>query len=115
MLNSNNYLSVNASVSAHLSKYMPIMIQFKSTIQRDIIPQLSPLELQDIAFSRINKKVIEKLVNIGKSLYKQSTEHTDETIYCICLAIGTIIKEYEWGIRYIQQDGMCEIAAKIVA
>ena len=114
MLNSNNYSSVQASITGNFSKYMPIMMQFKSTIQRAIIPLLSVKELQDIRDSRINMSVIEKLAHIGKTQYQQSIERTDETLYCLCMAIGTIIKEYDWGIKYVQQDGMCEIAAKII-
>ena len=30
------------------------------------------------------------------------------------MAIGTIVKEYDFGIKYVQQDGMCEMAAKIM-
>lgn len=114
MLSTNNYLSVQASITNHFSKYMPIMMQFKSTIQRTIIPLLSANELQDIRDCRTNITVIDKLVHIGKTQYQKSMERTDETLYCLCMAIGTIIKEYDWGIRYIQQDGMCEMAAKII-
>lgn len=114
MLNSDNYSSVQASITGNLSKYVPIMMQFKSTIQRAIIPLLLTNELQDIRDSRINMNVIEKLAHIGKIQYQQSIEHTVETLYCLCMAIGTIIKEYDWGIRYVQQDGMCEMAAKII-
>lgn len=114
MLNTNNYLSVQASITSHLNKYIPIMMQFKSTIQRAIIPQLSTNELKDIRDSRTNTTVIEKLVYIGKTQYQQSRERTDEILYCLCMAIGTIIKEYDWGTRYVQRDGMCEIAAKII-
>ena len=30
------------------------------------------------------------------------------------MAIGTIIKEYDWGTEYIQQSGMCALAEKCV-
>ena len=98
---------------SNFGKYMPIMMQFKSYIQRAIIPTLSTHELQDIKDCRLNMEVIDKLANIGKIQYKQSVERNDETLYCLCMAIGTIIKEYDWGIEYIQQEGICEIAAKI--
>lgn len=90
------------------------MMQYKSSIQRMIIPMLSMDELQDIKDSRLNMEVIEKLANIGRVQYQQSMEHNCEFLYCLCMAIGTIIKEYNWGIKYVQQDGMCELAEKIV-
>lgn len=93
---------------------MPIMMQYKSSIQGMIIPMLSTDELQDIKDGHLNMKVIEKLANIGKGQYQQSNSQSCEFLYCLCMAIGTIIKEYDWGIRYVQQDGICEIAEKIV-
>lgn len=114
MLNSSNYLSVQASITGNFGKYMPIMIQFKSSIQKAIIPMLSADEVQDIKNCHLNMKVIDKFANIGKVQYQQSMEHSDEILYCLCMAIGTIVKEYDWGIRYVQQNGMCEMATKIM-
>ena len=87
MLNKLNIESVKSKVSNHLMSYMPCMIKYKSSIQREI---LSLLTYSDTC-----------------------SDKTDETVYCICMAIGTIIKEYDWGVYYIQSAGMCEIAAKI--
>lgn len=115
MLNSNNYSSVQASITGNFSKYMPIMMQFKSTIQRVIIPLLSANELQDIRDSQINMNVIEKLAHIGKTQYQKSIEHTDETLYCLCMAIGTIIKEYDLGNKYIPKEGMCDMSQRITS
>lgn len=114
MLDSGNYLSVQASITGNFGKYMPIMIQFKSSIQRKIIPMLSADELNDIRDCRLNTEVVDKLANIGRTQYQQYPEHSNEILYCLCMAIGTIIKEYDWGIFYIQQAGMCEMATKII-
>lgn len=114
MLDSSNYLSVQASIMGNFGKYMPIMIHFKSSIQRTIIPMLSAGESQDIINCRLNTGVIDKLANIGRIQYLQYPEHSSEILYCLCMAIGTIIKEYDWGIFYVQQAGMCELAAKIM-
>ena len=114
MLDSSNYLSVQASITGNFSKYIPKMMLFKSSIQKAIIPMLSVEELQDIKDCRLNMGVIDKLGNIGKEQYQQSMEQDNETLYCLCMAIGTIIKEYDWGIKYVQLDGMCEMAAKII-
>ena len=69
MLNLNNYLSVQASVMGNLGKYMPIIMQFKSFIQRAVIPLLSANELQDCY---LNRQVIDKLVYIGIGQYKKT-------------------------------------------
>ena len=98
-----------------MGKYLPVMIAFKSAIQRVIIPMLTPTELGDIKDCQLNMTVVEKLANLGKTQYLHATERNDEILYCLCMAIGTIIKEYDWGIKYVQQDGMCELAAKISA
>lgn len=88
------------------------MIKYKSSIQREILSLLTYSDTCDIRDCRFNTEVVEKLVALGKKHYA-SSDKTDETVYCICMAIGTIIKEYDWGVYYIQSTGMCEIAAKI--
>ena len=98
----------------NLGKYMPIIMQFKSFIQRAVIPLLSANELQDIKDCCLNRQVIDKLVYIGIGQYKKNAEQSDEVLYCLCMAIGTIIKEYDWGTEYIQQSGMCALAEKCV-
>ena len=115
MLTVHNYSSVQTKVMGNMDKYLPIMISFKSLIQNSIISMLSSGEVQDIKDSNLNLDVIDKLIRLGQIVYKnQSHTHNDETLYCLCMAIGTIIKECDWGTKYIQQDGMCEIAKKIV-
>ena len=71
MLDSSNYLSVQASITGNFSKYIPKMMLFKSSIQKAIIPMLSVEELQDIKDCRLNIGVIDKLGNIGKEQYRQ--------------------------------------------
>lgn len=115
MLSSSNYLSTQSNVMGNMGKYLPVMVAFKSAIQRAIIPMLSSNELEDIKGCHLNMTVIEKLAKLGKAQYQHAAERNDETLYCLCMAIGTIIKEYDWGIKYVQQDGMCELAAKIAA
>ncbi len=112
MLNKLNIESVKSKVSSQLMSYMPYMIRYKSSIQSEILPLLTYSETCDIRDCRFNPEVVRKLVLLGKRHYA-SSDKTDETIYCICMAIGTIIKEYDWGVYYIQSAGMCEIAAKI--
>ena len=109
-----NYSTVQANVMKNASRYMALMINFKSLIQREIIPMLSQQELSDIRDCRLNTSTINKLVTLGKKHFQSSTEKSNEVLYCLCMAIGTIIKEYDWGTQYIQQSGMCAISQKIV-
>lgn len=109
-----NYSTIQANVMKNASRYMVLMINFKSLIQREIIPMLSQQELSDIRDCRLNTSTINKLVTLGKKHFQSSTEKSNEVLYCLCMAIGTIIKEYDWGTQYIQQSGMCAISQKIV-
>lgn len=113
MINTTNYSFVQANVMGNMQKYLPIMASFKTDIQRAIIPLLSSKEKQDIVNCTLNITVVDKLVNIGKEQYRKTEIHDDNTLYCLCMAIGTIIKEYDWGTHYVLQDGMIELATKI--
>lgn len=115
MLNQNNYSTAQADVKINIVKYLPLMTQFKSAIQREIIPMLTETETDDIRLCRLNTGTIGKLAALGRQHWACAREKTPATMYCLCMAIGTIIKEYDWGIKYIQQDGMCEISAKITS
>lgn len=96
----------------NFAMYMSEMLRIKSQIQRDIIPLATPSELDDIRNGKTNQLTIDKLSQIGKRLYQESNK-SDEMLYCVCMAIGTIIKEYDWGFKYITETGMCEIAQKV--
>ncbi len=113
MLNTTNYLSVQNSVMSNFSSYMSLMIYLKSTIQKEILTMLSPEEILDIQNNRLNVNVINSLTKLGKKYYQSLKERNDCTLYCVCMAIGTIIKEYDWGSKYVQREGMCEIAASV--
>lgn len=113
MLTTSNYLSVQATVTKNLSQYLPSMIAYKSSIQRDAISLATSQEISDIAACRLNLSLVDKLVNLGKKHYVLS-DKSDTTLYCI-MAIGTIIKEYDWGYEYIEQSGMLDLTAKIAS
>ena len=115
MLDQHNYSTAQAEVMGNIAKYLPLMTQFKSAIQMEIIPMLTETETDDIRLCRLNTGTIGKLAALGRQHWAGAREKTPATMYCLCMAIGTIIKEYDWGIKYIQQDGMCEISAKITS
>ena len=114
-LTETNYSTVQANVTKNMMQYMSMMKDFKSLIQREIIPMLSQQELYDIRDCRLNIDTIDKLATLGKKHFQCAPQKSNEVLYCLCMAIGTIIKEYDWGIMYIQQDGMCEMSTKITS
>lgn len=109
MLTPFNYQSVQSSAISDFSS----MMMYKSCLQNEIIPLITPQELRDIKLCRLNFSLLEKLAKLGKKHFYES-DQSDISLYCICMAIGTIIKEYDWGLDYIQQEGMCKMANMIV-
>lgn len=87
------------------------MIPMKSSIQRDVLPLLTRQEEMDIVASRKNEQVINKLAQLAADHYRQSPNNA--TMYCLCMSVGTIIKEFEWGTEYIKPEGMYKLAQKI--
>jgi hypothetical protein len=102
----------NAFTSTGFSSQFNELRNIKVIIQTQITDRLSQKELCDIALSKKNDDVIEKLIAIGKVLYIQNP--SDEKAYMIAVAIATIIKEYEWGSYYLAGDGLYELVNKIV-
>lgn len=113
MLTSANYQTVQRNVTSNFLRYFTLMRSCKTVLQNEVIPLLSLQEKNDIKNSRFNQNVLDKLTSLGKREYQKQADKTDEVLYCICMSIGTIIKEYEWGTTYISQTGMCQLAAKI--
>lgn len=88
-------------------------IPIKTNLQNAIVNCLTQEELIDIWGSKFNEGVIEKLILLARPYYKEAP--TDETLYVLALSIGTIIKEYEWGIYYLSKNGMQELRDRIRA
>lgn len=86
-------------------------IPIKTNLQNAIVECLTQEELSDIRNSHLNENVIEKLILLGRPYYKESP--TNETLDALALSIGTIIKEYEWGLYYLGKTGIQEIKDRI--
>lgn len=84
---------------------------FKSEIQNAILAQISQQEKSDIQYSRYNENVVEKLVTLGAE--KFAAYNSVEALYCAAMAVGTIVKEYEWGIQFVTGDGCYQMARRI--
>lgn len=88
-----------------------LMKMFKSTIQTQVIPQMTMQEQFDVRDSRLNESVVSKLITLASNQYLQY--QTPEALYCAAMSVGTIIKEYEWGTQYVSGSGLYELAKRI--
>ena len=86
-------------------------IPIKTNLQNAIVNCLSQEELADIWSSTLNESVIEKLILLARPYFKE--EPTDKTLDVLALSIGTIIKEYEWGLYYLHKEGIQELKDRI--
>lgn len=84
---------------------------FKTEIQYDVFSLISEDEKLDIKYSRYNENVVEKLVKLGAE--KFSAYNSVEALFCAAMSVGTIIKEYEWGIQFVVGDGCYQMARRI--
>ena len=81
MLNQNNYSAAQADVKGNIVKYLPMMAQLKSTIQREIIPMLTEKETDDIRLCRLNTGTIGKLAALGRQHWACAHEKTPAAMY----------------------------------
>lgn len=103
----------NAFTSTGFSSQFNEFRNIKITIQTKITDRLSQEELYDVALSKKNDNVIEKLISIGKELYNQRP--SDENAYMIAVSISTIIREYGWESNLQTDDVVYELVNEIVA
>ena len=86
-------------------------IPFKTNLQNAIVECLTQEELSDIWSSHFNESVIEKLILLAGPYYNE--EPTKDTFDALAISIGTIIKEYEWGVYYLHKEGIKELKDRI--
>ena len=98
-------------VKNNFSTMLPKMIAYKNYIQRAVLEIVTQRELEDIRDSRINQGLIDKLVSLANQEWQLSGDVN--SLYCAAMAVGTILKEYEWGIKWVTGDGLYEIAQRI--
>ena len=87
------------------------MINFKRSIQTAVILIATEQELQDVRDCRINNGLINKLVTLAKEA--MPLPYDAKQLYCAAMAVGTIIKEYDWGNQYLTANGLYELATAI--
>ena len=96
------------NVRKDLMTYLPKMIAYKSMIQKSVLLVATPAEKEDVRNSRINPSLIGKLAKLAHGVWSASPDM--ESLYCVAMAVGTIIKEYEWGIQYLTPEGLQSMA-----
>lgn len=111
MITKDNFLQIGQGILRNVSDFTELM-NIKSIIQDEISDKLTPQEIQDLILCKKNMTTINKLIAIGKQHYKLNP--TDKKAYMISLSIGTIIKEYDWGTEYLQEDGLFNLAKQIM-
>ena len=87
------------------------MVQYKSHLQRAVLPMLTIKEQLNIKNSVYDDSVTQKLVFLASVEYQRNK--TEQTLFALAMSIGTILKEYEWGVKYVLPDGLCELANRI--
>lgn len=68
-------------------------------------------ELEDVRDSRLNQRMIDKLCKLAKGEWTLSCD--TQSLYCAAMYVATIVKEYDWGTRYLIGDDLWEMAQRI--
>lgn len=98
-------------VLSDFASAFPKMISYKSSIQQAVLNIATPDELADVRDCRINQSMIEKLARLAKREWNLSGDAF--SLYCAAMAVGTIIKEYDWGTDYLIGNGLWTMANRI--
>lgn len=84
---------------------------YKSFFQTEILKLLTDEERKNISNSIEDKGVIDKLTFLANAAYNQYANNRH--LYCLSMVIGTILKEYGWGTKYIEPEGLYYLAKEI--
>lgn len=101
-----------SKVRSNIMSYLPEMISFKKCIQVEVLDIATHKELENVRDSIYTQSMVDKLVNLAAKKWEDKANYT--SLYCAAMAVGTIIKEYEWGSKWISPDGLYELANQII-
>lgn len=113
--NRENFDSAVKNVIGEFSKYAPIMCDYKNYIQTKVRDIATYNELNDVKNSIFNQALFNKLIDVACKKWNDENNKNIELLYCASMSIGTIIKEYDWGMQYVMPDGLYEIAKLILS
>ena len=111
MINQKEFEEIGSLILSDPTKALPKMIKYKSQIQKEVLAITSQQELHDVYANRINEGLIRKLITLVSQKYKITPDCI--SLYCAAMAVGTIIKEYEWGNQYLTNEGLYNLATRI--
>lgn len=90
---------------------LPKMIEYKKSIQTKVLDIATQEELLYVVACKTNQSLIDKLIHLA---HKEWINEGDAaSLYCVAMAVGTIIKEFDWGTYYISPEGLYELATRI--
>jgi hypothetical protein len=90
---------------------LPKMIEYKKSIQTKVLDIATQEELLYVVACKTNHGLIDKLIHLA---HKEWINEGDAaSLYCVAMAVGTIIKEFDWGTYYISPEGLYELATRI--
>ena len=99
------------SIISNFNVAFPKMMTYKSYIQKAVLDIATHQELEDVRDCCINQGMIDKLCQLAKNEWLLSRDA--QSLYCVAMAVATIIKEYDWGLQYLVGDGQWQIAQRI--
>lgn len=111
MITKQDFDSTAKSAISNFATVFPKMISYKSSIQKAILDIATRQELEDVRDCHVNQGMIDKLCKLAKNEWLLSRDAC--SLYCLAMAVATIVKEYDWGIQYLVGDGLWEMAQRI--
>lgn len=110
MANLYEFSAAAENVRNKLSSALPKMIDYKTYIQRNVLDVATSEELADVSNGILNQSLLNKLILLAKSKWQSGSS---EDLYCLSMAVATIIKEYGWGTEYLNNEGLFRLAVRI--
>ncbi len=85
-------------------------IALKLNFQQKLVESATRLEAETLLQNRIALSLKDKLFDIGREYIRLYAPLDDQTIYCIAMCIGTILKELDNGnAAYVTEEGILDI------
>lgn len=98
-------------VRNNILSFLPEMISYKKDIQKEVLEIATHQEIEDVRNRIYSQSLVDKLTSLATKQWQNKTNIA--SLYCVAMAIGTIIKEYEWGIKWVTPNGLYELASQI--
>ncbi|MDE6228035.1 MAG: hypothetical protein K2M63_11020 [Muribaculaceae bacterium] len=110
MISKQDFDLVAKKAAGNFSDVLPLMISYKNYVQRAVLNMATQRELEDVKYGRFNQGMVDKLCKLAKNEWLLNSDA--KSLYCAAIAVATIIKEYDWGTKYLIGNGVWEIGNK---